>query len=112
VTLLPEKASALQAVVGTMIELKYLKADEVARIPRRVPPMEVAAYAPIGRESFDPDLVVFRGNAHQIILISEAARAAGACRTVRRELLMRRRTALLQIRAVMSAQIPQCRLAA
>jgi uncharacterized protein (DUF169 family) len=39
--------------------------------------MEVAAYAPIGQESFDPDVVIFRGNTRQIMLISEAARAAG-----------------------------------
>ena len=78
VTLPPAKAAELQAVVSTMIELKYLKADEVARIPRRARPMEVAAYAPIGQESFDPDVVIFRGNTRQIMLISEAARAAGA----------------------------------
>src|ERR1700730_18818077 len=34
-TLPPAKAAELQAVVSTMLELKYLKADEVARIPRR-----------------------------------------------------------------------------
>jgi uncharacterized protein (DUF169 family) len=77
VTLPPAKAAELQAVIGTMIELKYLKADEVATITRRTRPMEVAAYAPIGLASFDPDVVIFRGNARQIMLISEAARRAG-----------------------------------
>ena len=78
VALPPAQAAELQAVVGTMIELKYLRADEVAMIPRRVRPMQVAAYAPIGEASFDPDVVIFRGNARQIMLIAEAARAAGA----------------------------------
>jgi uncharacterized protein (DUF169 family) len=78
VLLPPAQAAELQAVVGTMIELKYLKADEVATIPHRARPMAVAAYAPIGQASFDPDVVIFRGNTRQIMLISEAARAAGA----------------------------------
>jgi uncharacterized protein (DUF169 family) len=77
VTLAPAKAEELQALVGTMIELHYLRADEVAGIPHRVQPMQVAAYAPIDRAEFAPDLVIFRGNARQIMLLSEAARAVG-----------------------------------
>jgi uncharacterized protein (DUF169 family) len=57
--------------------LKYLASGEVASIPRRDRPMEVAAYAPLGRAAFNPDVVIFRGNARQIMLISEAARSAG-----------------------------------
>ena len=39
--------------------------------------MEVVAYAPLSQASFAPDVVIFRGNARQIMLVSEAARAAG-----------------------------------
>src|SRR5439155_18237242 len=72
------KAAKLQAVVGTMVELKYLKPAEVATVPRRAQPLEVAAYAPIGQASFDPNIVIFRGNVRQIMLISEAAGEASA----------------------------------
>ena len=78
VTLSPAKAEELQSLVGTMIQLQYLRSDEVAGIPHRDRPMEVAAYAPFDRATFVPDVVIFRGNARQIMLLSEAARAAGA----------------------------------
>jgi uncharacterized protein (DUF169 family) len=61
-----------------MIELQYLRSDEVAGIPHRDQPMQVAAYAPIAEASFAPDVVIFRGNVRQIMLLSEAARAVGA----------------------------------
>ena len=74
----PEKAQELQSLVGTMVELKYLKMEEVPAIPTRTTPMQIAAYAPLASATFAPDVVVFRGNARQIMLLSEAARAAGA----------------------------------
>ena len=77
VTLAPEKARELESLVGTMVELQYLRSEEVAGIPHRRAPMETVAYAPLDRATFEPDVVVFRGNARQIMLISEAARAAG-----------------------------------
>jgi uncharacterized protein (DUF169 family) len=77
VTLTPEKATELEALVGTMIELKYLASDEVPQIPRRTAPMAVAAYAPLAAALFQPDAVIFRGNARQIMLLTEAARSAG-----------------------------------
>src|SRR5262249_40933828 len=72
-----EKAGELEGLVGTMIELKYLKAEEVAALPHRQTAMKVAAYAPLDRAPFAPDVVIFRGNARQIMLLAEAARAAG-----------------------------------
>lgn len=78
VTLPPAKAAELQSLVGTMIRLQYLKGEEVAGIPHREQPMKLAAYAPLGTATFEPDVVIFHGNAKQIMLISEAARAAGA----------------------------------
>ena len=78
VTLPPAKAEELQSLMGTMIELQYLRRDEVAGIPHREEPLQIAAYAPLDRALFTPDVVIFRGNARQIMLLSEAARAAGA----------------------------------
>jgi len=77
VTLPPERASELQSLVGTMIELKYLSSDEVAQIPRRSAPMAIAAYAPLSATPFQADAVIFRGTPRQIMLLTEAARGAG-----------------------------------
>jgi len=71
------QSAELQSLVGTMIELKYLKSDEVATIPRLARPLKFAAYAPLAATTFAPDVVIFRGTARQIMLLSEAARAAG-----------------------------------
>jgi uncharacterized protein (DUF169 family) len=77
VTLSPERQRELQSLVGTMVELKYLRSEEVPSLPRRTAPLKIAAYAPLDRAPFEPDLVIFRGNVRQIMLLSEAARAAG-----------------------------------
>jgi uncharacterized protein (DUF169 family) len=78
VALPPAKAEELQSLMGTMIGLQYLRSDEVAGIPHRDQPFQVAAYAPLEHATFAPDVVIFRGNARQIMLLSEAARSAGA----------------------------------
>jgi uncharacterized protein (DUF169 family) len=68
----------LEGLIGTMIKLEYLKGDEVASIPHRHEPLRIAAYAPLADATFAPDVVVIRGNPRQLMLVSEAARAAGA----------------------------------
>jgi uncharacterized protein (DUF169 family) len=78
VTLSPAQGQELQGLVGTMIELKYLKNEDVAALPRRTDPLKIAAYAPLDQATFEPDVVVFRGTARQIMLLWEAAQAAGA----------------------------------
>jgi uncharacterized protein (DUF169 family) len=78
VSLSPERQQELQSLVGTMIQLKYLRSEEVPALPHRTAPLEIAAYAPLDRVPFEPDLVIFRGNVRQIMVLSEAARAAGA----------------------------------
>jgi uncharacterized protein (DUF169 family) len=78
VALPPAKAQELESLVGTMIELQYLRGEEVPQIPHRSEPLQIAAYAPLEQATFPPDVVIFRGNARQIMLLSEAARAAGA----------------------------------
>src|SRR5579862_1393162 len=78
VTLTPAKAEELQSLIGTMIQLQYLRSDEVSGLPHREQSLQVAAYAPAEQATFAPDVVVFTGNARQIMLLTEAARAAGA----------------------------------
>lgn len=72
------KRQELEGLIGTMVELKYLKVEEVPQIPHRTSAFEVAAYAPLGQAGFLPDVVIFRGTPRQIMLVSEAARRAGA----------------------------------
>ncbi len=77
VTLPADRARELEGVVGTMVGLQYLSMEEVPAIPRREEPFGVAIYAPLADAPVDPDVVLVRGNARQIMLVAEAARAAG-----------------------------------
>jgi uncharacterized protein (DUF169 family) len=72
-----ERAAELQQVVGTMVSLQYIRMEEVPAMPRRAEPFGVAVYAPLAAAPADPDVVIVRGSARQIMLVAEAARAAG-----------------------------------
>ena len=77
IALAPAKAKELEAVVGTMVGLQYIRMEEVAALPTIPGPFRVAVYAPLATTPVDPDVVIVRGNARQVMLIAEAARAAG-----------------------------------
>ena len=68
---------ALEGLVKTMVGLEYLSMDEVPSIPTRKDPFGVAVYAPLDRAPVAPDVVLVRGNARQLMLLNEAAQAAG-----------------------------------
>jgi uncharacterized protein (DUF169 family) len=80
VALPAERANELQEVVGTMVGLQYIRMEEVAALPRRTEPFGVAVYAPLGSSPVDPDVVIVRGTARQIMLVAEATGAAGIAR--------------------------------
>lgn len=67
----------LQGVVTTMVGLGYLRMAEVPGIPKRDKPFAVAVYAPLKKATTTPDVVLVCGNARQIMLLEEAAGAAG-----------------------------------
>ena len=71
----PERAKELEGVVGTMVSLQYIRVAEVAALPRRKDAFGVAVYAPLALTPTPPDVVLVR--ARQIMLVAEAARAAG-----------------------------------
>ena len=73
----PAQAQELEGLVSTMIGLEYLRQEEVATIPRRGAPFGVAIYAPLAEAPFAADVVIVRGRAKQLMLLAEAARAAG-----------------------------------
>jgi uncharacterized protein (DUF169 family) len=72
-----ERSKELTDVVGTMIQLSYLRPEEVPAIPRREGSFGVAVYSPLAAAPAEPDVVLVRGNAKQMMLLSEAAGAAG-----------------------------------
>ena len=51
--------------------------EEIPSIPRRQGPFGVALYAPLARAPFEPDVVLVRGTVKQLMLLAEAAQAAG-----------------------------------
>jgi uncharacterized protein (DUF169 family) len=71
------RAQELEGLVGTMIGLEYIRQEEISSIPRRDASFGVALYAPLSKAPFDADVVLVRGNAKQLMLIAEAAGAAG-----------------------------------
>jgi uncharacterized protein (DUF169 family) len=73
----PAQQAELQGVVGTMVSLGYLRMEEVPNIPRRESRFGIAVYAPLERATGQPDVILVCGNAKQIMLLEEAAHAAG-----------------------------------
>jgi uncharacterized protein (DUF169 family) len=73
----PAQAQELEGLVGTMIGIEYIRQEEIPTIPRRDAPFRVAVYAPLCEAPFDADVVLVRGNAKQMMLVAEAAGAAG-----------------------------------
>jgi uncharacterized protein (DUF169 family) len=74
-----DQKAALMEVIQTMVGLEYLSMDEVPQIPHREVREDfgVVAYAPLGAATFAPDLVLVRGDVRQLMLLAEAAQAAG-----------------------------------
>ena len=64
-------------LIDTMVGLEYLTVEDVGQIPTRKTPLEVAVYAPLDATPVPPDVVLVRGNARQLMLLAEAAQAAG-----------------------------------
>ena len=75
---LPENVEAeLMDVIGTMVELHYIEMEEVPGIPQLEGDFNFASYAPLGDATFEAQVVLVTGNARQIMLLVEAAHAAG-----------------------------------
>src|SRR4051794_26811858 len=81
VALSPEEQQGLMGLVQTMVGLSYLKMEEVPHIPTRKTPLQLAVYAPLDATPMPPDVVLVRGHAQQLMLLMEAAQAAGVAGT-------------------------------
>jgi len=73
----PDVAQELTGLVQTMVQMQYIKMEEIPTIPRRQNPFQVALYARLSEASFEPDVVLIRGTAKQLMLVAEAAQATG-----------------------------------
>jgi len=72
-----EQAKELEGLVGTMVQLQYIAMEEVPEIPQLAGEFGVAIYAPLAEAEFEPDAVLISGTAKQMMLLAEAAHAAG-----------------------------------
>jgi uncharacterized protein (DUF169 family) len=72
-----EEQAELMGLVQNMVGLSYIRMEEVPSIPRRTTPLAVAVYSPLASAPVKPDVVLVRGNARQLMLITEAAQVAG-----------------------------------
>lgn len=77
VALPTEQAKQLETLIQTMVGLEYLKMEDVPTIPHRTEPFRVAVYAPLDKTPCEPDVILIRGNGRQMMLLVEAAWAAG-----------------------------------
>jgi uncharacterized protein (DUF169 family) len=69
------------ALVQTMVDLRYLRMDDVPKIPKRETPFRTAVYAPLAAAPAVPDVVLVCGTAQQLMLLTEAAELAGVAIT-------------------------------
>ncbi|HUJ28921.1 MAG TPA: DUF169 domain-containing protein [Myxococcales bacterium] len=71
------KKQELMGLVGTMVQLGYLKMEEVPAIPHRKARLQIAVYGPAEKMPVPADLILVRGTAAQLMVLVEAAQAAG-----------------------------------
>ncbi len=74
----PERATELEQTLGLMVQIGYMKMEEVPSIPRVSRTPGAVVYAPLGDTPLDPDVAIFSGVAAQIMLLEEAAQRAGS----------------------------------
>jgi uncharacterized protein (DUF169 family) len=72
-----DEQQQLMGLIQNMVGLSYIKMEEVPSIPRRATPLSVAVYSPLASAPVTPDVVLVRGNARQLMLVTEAAQLAG-----------------------------------
>ena len=77
VELPPAQMEELENTLGLMAELGYIAMEEVPGIPRREIPFNSTVYAPLADTTDTPDVVIISGTPRQMMLLAEAATAAG-----------------------------------
>jgi uncharacterized protein (DUF169 family) len=72
-----ERAKELEQTLGLMVDLRYLRMEEVPGIPRLPTAPGAVVYAPLGDIPVDPDVVLVAGRPGRVMLLQEAALRAG-----------------------------------
>ncbi len=72
-----EQMKELENTLGLMGELGYISMDEVPGIPKRDEAFQNAVYSPLEDVANIPDVVLVSGTPKQMMLLTEAATAAG-----------------------------------
>lgn len=72
----PERAQDLEQTLSLMVSIGYVRMEEVPGIPRLPQTPGVVIYAPLGETPVDPDVIIFAGQAGEIMLLQEAAQRA------------------------------------
>jgi uncharacterized protein (DUF169 family) len=77
-----ERAKELDETLAFMTSVGYVRMDEVPGIPVLPKTPGAVVYAPLGDTPVDPDVVMFWGPAARVMLLQEAAIAAGVASSV------------------------------
>lgn len=77
ISLPPERAQELNNVLGLMVQIGYIRMEEVPDIPRLPSTPPTIVFAPLGDSPVDPDVVIFAGQPVRIMQLQEAAQRAG-----------------------------------
>ena len=72
-----ERAKELEQTLGLMVQIGYVKMEEVPGIPRVPRTPGAVVYSPLGNAPIEPDVAIFSGLASQIMILQEAAQRAG-----------------------------------
>ena len=75
---LPEaEAEGQQQMIGMMVELQYVRMEEVPDIPHRTESFGAVVYSPLEKAPCAVDAVIVQGTPRQMMILAEAATAAG-----------------------------------
>lgn len=72
-----ERASEMEQTLAFMMQLGYIKAEDLAQIAQLRETPRFVVYAPLGETPVAPDVVLFAGRPSAIMLLNEAALRAG-----------------------------------
>jgi uncharacterized protein (DUF169 family) len=77
IALPPEREPELMQTLTTMVEIGYIRMEEVPAIPRLAATPRIIVYAPLGDTPVDPDAVLVTGEPARLMLLHEAAARSG-----------------------------------
>jgi len=73
----PERQPEMEATLGLMVEIGYLRMEEVPGIPRLAKTPAAIVYTPLAAATLPPDVVLLAGRPGKLMLLQEAAIRAG-----------------------------------